>query len=208
MELPGGQLAVLVDTGHRLDHSGGPEVGPGELLFTRPDQLHRLAHGTSQSSRLDRGLVGVLAAVAAAGVGNLHADAILGNLESLGELGTRTKRALGSGPDREPISVPFGNRRPRLERGMGDVGDGVDRFDLPVCRRQLILDGTILTRRSVSVTLPARLGIGLEEVGQVPVRAGRPVRAGSRSAEVRPGRESPRIRSERRLRRSHRRARP
>ena len=164
MELPGGQLAVLVDAGRRLDQAGRAEVGPGELFFAGPDQLDRLARRPGQPGRLDGGLAGVLAAVAAARVGHDHADSVLGQAERLGQLRPRTEGALGAGPDGQVVALPLRDRRAGLERGVGDVGDRVGRLDLHVGRRQLVLDRAVLAsaERSPEPRAPL-LGMPLEE---------------------------------------------
>src|SRR5271166_4135132 len=77
VELPGCQLAVLVDAGRGFDQTGGAEVGPGELLLAGPYELHRLSRNACQPGGLDRGLVGMLAAVATARIRYQHPDAIL-----------------------------------------------------------------------------------------------------------------------------------
>ena len=46
----------------------GPEVGPGKLLFARPDQFHGLSGGAGQPRRFERGLARMLAAVARPGI--------------------------------------------------------------------------------------------------------------------------------------------
>ena len=169
MELPGGELAVLVDAGGRFDQSGGTEVGPGKLFLAGPDHLHGFAHGLCQPGRLDGGLAGMLAAVAAAGVGNDHPNLVVGQVKGLRQLGANAEGPLGAGPDGQLAALPFGHRGPRLQRCVGDVGDRINRLDLEGRSRQRVLDRTILTRRAVAVasTRPsssslARVGMRLE----------------------------------------------
>ena len=125
MELPGGERAVLAHAAGHVDDARRPEVGPGKLLLAGPDQLDRPARRLRQPGGLDRRLAGVLAAVAGAGVGHDHAHRVLRQAERLRQLAAHAERPLRAGPDRQLAVLPFGHRRARLERGVGDVGDRV-----------------------------------------------------------------------------------
>ena len=117
VKLPGSQLAVLVDAGRGFDQTGGAEVGPGELLLAGPDELHRLSRGASQPGGLDRGLVGMLAAVAAARVRHQHPDAILRQMKCLRELLSGHRRGAGFRSRRS--GDPHSTRPPRRAAPMG-----------------------------------------------------------------------------------------
>src|ERR1019366_6424393 len=67
--LPGDEGAVVRDGGFEFHEAGGAEVGPGELLFARPDELHRLAGGLGETRGFDGSFAGLLASVTRAHVG-------------------------------------------------------------------------------------------------------------------------------------------
>ena len=140
MELPGRQGAVLAGARLQVDHARGAEVGPGELLLAGPGHLHRLARRPGQAGRLDGRLAGMLAAVARAGVGHDHPDAVLGHAERLGQLAADPERPLRPGPDGRCPVVPLRHGGARLQRGMRDVGDRERHVDLHVRRGQPVLD--------------------------------------------------------------------
>ena len=121
-------MPSFVDAGVDLDHAGRAEVGPGELLLARPDDLDRLAGRLRQPGRLDRRLAGVLAAVAGAHVRHDHAHLVRRHAERAGELAADAERPLRAGPDGQLAVLPLGDGGPRLERDVGDVGDRVRRL--------------------------------------------------------------------------------
>ncbi len=136
MKFPGGDFAVGIDSARDIDHAGGAEVRPGELLFARPDQLDRLAGRRGQTGRFDGGFPGMLSAVPGTRIGNDHAHTAFGNAESLRQLTTHAKRALRAGPHGELVARPPGDGGARLERDVSDVGYGVRRFDRCAGNRQ------------------------------------------------------------------------
>ncbi len=87
---------------------------------------------TGEPGGLEGGLAGVLAAVAAAGVGHDHADLLRAEVEGPDQLLLDAEGALGAGPDGQAVALPLRHGGPGLERGVGDVGDGVARLDLRV----------------------------------------------------------------------------
>ena len=87
--------------------------------------MNRLSGRLRQSSRLDGRLPGMLAAEPAAGVGNYHADLVVGQSKRISQLLLHARRLLRSRPNRELAVVPFGNRRPRFHRSVLNVGHRV-----------------------------------------------------------------------------------
>ena len=111
------------------DDARGAEVGPGELLLARPDQRDRRPGAARQARGLDGGLAGVLAAVGRARVGHDHPHLLQRQPERLGQLAVDAEGPLGAGPDGQVIALPNGQRGARLQRRVGDVGDGIGRVD-------------------------------------------------------------------------------
>ena len=68
-------------------------------------------------------------------IGNDHANLVFGNVKRLRQFTAHAKRSLRSSPDRELISVPFGDGRARLERCVRNILHGVGLFEFFVgCR--------------------------------------------------------------------------
>src|SRR5438477_651852 len=100
VEFEGGYRSVVARAARDIDHSGRAEIGPGELLFTCPHELHGFARFPGESRGLDTCFAGVLPSVAGAGVGNDHSDAIFRDVKRFSKLALNTKRPLRSGPHR------------------------------------------------------------------------------------------------------------
>src|SRR6266567_1319170 len=114
VEFPGRQRSVAANSTLDLDHSRRPEIGPGELLFTRPDQLHRPACGSRQSGSLQRRFTAVLPSIGRTCVRNQHSNAVLRNVEGTCQLAANSKGPLRSRPDGELTVLPFGHGGARL----------------------------------------------------------------------------------------------
>src|SRR5260370_40693212 len=56
--------AIILHTAFDIDHSGRTKVGPGKLLFARPDELDWFAGCARQPRRLDGAFAGMFAAIA------------------------------------------------------------------------------------------------------------------------------------------------
>src|SRR5260370_31683152 len=69
--LPESEHAVGFGPAFYINHSGGAEVGPCELLFARPHQLHRLSRCFRQARRFDCAFPCMLSAIGRTGVGNI-----------------------------------------------------------------------------------------------------------------------------------------
>src|SRR5215468_425988 len=132
MKFPRDDRAVLPRAALDFNDAGRPEVGPGELLLARPDDLDRFSGRLGQARRLYGRVARVLAAVGGSGVWDENADALGGNVESLGQLFFDRERTLRSSPDGELLASPFGHRSARFEWRMRDVSDGVTRRELDV----------------------------------------------------------------------------
>src|SRR5262249_49408441 len=137
---PGRERAILLHAGRHIDDAGRAEIGPGELLLPRPDDLDRLARGLGEPGRLDGRLVGVFAAVTRAGVRHDDVDLFLLEAEGVGQVAPCAEGTLRPGPDGQPAVLPLGHGRAWLQRRVRDVGDGVRRLQLVVCRGQPLLD--------------------------------------------------------------------
>src|SRR5260370_16854891 len=111
MKLPGRDDSIFIGAAANVDHAGGTEIGPGELLFARPDELHRFSSGFCQTSGYDAALAGVFTAIAGAGVGHDDAHAVLGNSEGFGKFTLDAERPLRARPYCQLAVVPFRRRR-------------------------------------------------------------------------------------------------
>src|SRR6266478_2677366 len=125
VKVPGEEFAVGSDGAFDFDDAGGTEVRPSEFFFAGPDDFDGAACGAGEARGFDGGVAGVLASVGGAGVGDDDADIVFGNAESVGEFAADAEGALRTGPDGERFAGPFGEGGARLERGVGDVADGV-----------------------------------------------------------------------------------
>src|SRR5439155_14867201 len=119
VEFPSRDRAVGVYTAGDVDNAGGSKVCPGELLFTGPNQLHRLVSRGCEACRFEGGLTGVFAAVAGAGIGDNHAHLALRYVERFGQLAANSERALRAGPYGELVARPLRHGGARLERNVG-----------------------------------------------------------------------------------------
>ena len=187
MEFPGGEHPILGHAADDVDDARGSEVGPGELFLARPDDLDRPAGLARQPRRLDGRLDRVLAAVAGAGIGHDDAYGVVGQPEGPGQLAPHPERPLGAGPDGQLAVLPLRHGRAGLERGMGDVGDGVRLLEADVRGLQAIRDRAGPTVRASeaaaftptsapALALPCGLLQLLEEVLARDRRAGLPFR--------------------------------
>src|SRR6202035_2583986 len=55
--MPGDELASVVEAGLDVVRRGRAEFAEGDVVFARPDQLHRLADRLRQTNRVVHGLV-------------------------------------------------------------------------------------------------------------------------------------------------------
>ena len=147
VELPRRERAVAARAALDVDDARGPEVGPRELLLARPRHLDGLAGRLREARGLERGVARVLAAVAGAGVGHDDAHLVARDVERVGQLVAHRERALRAGPHGELVAGPLGDRRPRLERHVRDVLDGVRPLELDVGGRHCFVDGADGARR-------------------------------------------------------------
>src|ERR1700746_1297777 len=83
IELPEGQGTVSLRPALYFNDSRWPEVCPGEFLFARPSQFHRLSSGFGQARSLYRGFTGMLAAIGRSCIRHDDADVIFGNMKCL-----------------------------------------------------------------------------------------------------------------------------
>src|SRR5262249_19184661 len=90
-----------------------------------PHYLDWLAGRLGQARSLHRAFSRVLAAVSRAGVRHDHAHLPVRNAERRGQLIAYCERALRARPYRQPVSLPFRDGGPWLERSMLNVGYGV-----------------------------------------------------------------------------------
>src|SRR5215470_246604 len=88
-----------------------------------------MAGGSGEAGGLDGGVARVFAAISGASVGNDDTDSGFGNVKGVGDLGADGERPLRAGPDGHSVVAPFGDGGARLERSVGDVGDGVGGFE-------------------------------------------------------------------------------
>ena len=180
-DVPRGQRAVVADSARQVDHASRAKIGPGEFLFPRPGQLHRFAGRLGKPGRLDGRFGRVLAAVAGTHVRRDDADFLLRHVERQRQLAPHAEGTLRSRPDGQLSILPFGHRGPRLQRRMGDIGDGVSRLVRVVGRRQALFDRPAVEVRAAAEaeTLAPRVRF-LEIVEQVligdGVRRRRPLR--------------------------------
>ena len=129
----------------------------------------------------------MLAAVGGAGVGDDDANALLRDAERGGELFADAEGALGAGPDGELVGVlmPFGDGGARLERGVGNVLDGVGLGELDVGGGEGFVDASL--DAGLRALVGRGLGVRLEvlEDGRVGGLAGLlgPLRAGGESVD-------------------------
>src|SRR5438552_1158665 len=79
-----------------VDHPRRTKVRPGELLFARPDELHRFARGPSEARGFNRRFACVLAAVTGTGVRDDYANAFFGDAEGLGQFAPHPERPLSA----------------------------------------------------------------------------------------------------------------
>ena len=79
-----------------------------------------------------------------------------GNPKDRGQLAPHAERPLRAGPDGQLAVLPLGHGRAGLERGMGDVGDGVGLLEADVRRLQALRDRAGPTVRSAEAAASAR----------------------------------------------------
>ncbi len=108
MKFPRGQRAVSGCAAFDFDHTGRAEIRPGELFLARPDDFHRMAGGTSQTSSFHSSIAGMLPSVRGTRVGNDHAYGAFWNAEGGGKLVADGERALRAGPHGQLIVGPVG----------------------------------------------------------------------------------------------------
>src|SRR5262249_10529085 len=110
--------------------AGRAEVSPRELFFSCPNDLDRLSGRLGQAGCFDCCLPGVLAAIPGTRIRDDDANARLRNLKGAGDLALNAERPLRPRPHRELVPLPIGDRGPRLQWSVRDVGDRVGRFEL------------------------------------------------------------------------------
>ena len=176
VELPGRELAVRARAAADVDDARGTEVGPGELFFSSPHDLHRTGGGARQPRGLDGDLARVLAAVAGSRVGHDHADLVLRDPKGLRQLAAHAEGALRSRPHRQRAVLPLGDRRPRLQRRVRDVGHGVRGGELRRRGGQRVVDRARHVARP-RIALVSALLQEVEELGRGGLRRRLPFRA-------------------------------
>src|SRR5690242_10966900 len=121
VKFPGGQFSFFGSAAFDFDYSRRPEIGPGELFFPRPDDLHGLSCSASQSRRFNRRVAGVLPSVCRTSVGSDDPDTAFWKMKNTRELIAIRKRALRAGPNRELAIRPLRHGCAWLERSVRDV---------------------------------------------------------------------------------------
>jgi len=111
VEFPGSECAVGRYAAFDFDYAGWTEIGPGELLFARPDNFHGLACGSREPCGFEGRIGRVFTAIGRAGIGHDHADVFFGEMEGFGEIVARGERALRSGPHGELCHLSTRRRR-------------------------------------------------------------------------------------------------
>src|SRR5437667_591144 len=91
--------AVIPDAAADLDHSRRAEVGPGEFLLARPDQLYRSARRSGQPRGFNGRFTGVLAAITGTGIGDNNANALFRDAKRLRQFAAHAEWPLRAGPD-------------------------------------------------------------------------------------------------------------
>ena len=120
------ERAVAAGAGLELDHHPfAAVVGRDELLLAREDELHGPAGGPRERGDVALEVEVALGAEAAAEQRDDDPHVRLGKLQDAGDAGPRGVGNLGRAPDGDPVAVPLGEDRPRLDRralrGLGHV---------------------------------------------------------------------------------------
>src|ERR1700674_4601182 len=139
MKLPAGDLAILAHTTADFDDRSGTKVGPGKLLFARPNYLDRPLRGTRQSGSLDGGFACVLPTITGAGIRHQDTDSFFWHTDRRGEFRPYTKGTLCTGPYRQIVARPLRQRCPRFERSMCNVVSHVGLLQAMIGRRQRLV---------------------------------------------------------------------
>src|SRR5215469_5344478 len=119
--LPRNQCSIAPSTAANLDPTGRPEVRPGELFFTCPNNAYWLTDSFGKARSLDRAFARMLASIPAAHVRHDDPHFCRRNAERFGQFVAHTERKLGTRPHGEPIAIPLSNGRTRLKRRMSNV---------------------------------------------------------------------------------------
>src|SRR5262249_51955436 len=99
VHFPGDKRTVVANARIDFNDSRRTEVGPGELLFARPHQLHWLACRLGQASRFDCRLGRMFATIAGSHVGSDEPDLLWLQVEGSRQLRANTEGHLRAGPD-------------------------------------------------------------------------------------------------------------
>ena len=99
------------------DHTFAAMVGCDELLAAREDELGRALSLAGDSGDVCFEMKLALATKATAEMGDDHAHGVLGHLERVGDTSAGVKRHLRRRPDRDLITMPLSDNRPRFDRG-------------------------------------------------------------------------------------------
>src|SRR5207249_6404445 len=129
VELPRDNFAVCSCRSLYINYAGGSKVGPGELLFTRPNELHGFASCLGQARGFNGSVPHVLPAVCCPGVRDDHAYLLFGNAKCRREFLLHAKWSLRPRPDGELVSIPFSNRGAWFQWTVCDVGNCVGFID-------------------------------------------------------------------------------
>ena len=106
--------------------AGGPEIGPGELLFARPAHGKRAGRPPWPAGPLRSPLRPVCLPPKPPPVsGTITRTFVGGHLQRAGQLAADAEGVLRARPDGQLVVVPFGHGRPRLHRRVLDIGDFV-----------------------------------------------------------------------------------
>src|ERR1700722_412299 len=129
MKIPDEQFSMGVQSALYIDGGSGSEIGPRKFFLASPQQLDRFSSGLSNTGSFKCGIAGMFSAVSRAGIRNDDANVGFGNVKGGGEFIANRKGTLRPGPDGQLSVGPFGNRRARLERAVGNIGGGVAAFE-------------------------------------------------------------------------------
>src|SRR5579871_3300266 len=110
VKLPGGDRSIVPDAAGHIDDARRSKVRPGKLFFAGPHDFHRTLGCSRESSRFNRCLSRVLAAVSRIAVWHQDAHFIFGYVKCFRELPANAKRTLRAGPDGQLITFPLSHR--------------------------------------------------------------------------------------------------
>ena len=139
MKSQASKRAGRIQAGADLDQGRRTEIGPGELLLTRPAQGDGPLGRAGQAGRFDRRFARVFSAEPAARVGHDHPHVLGGHVERGGQLAADAERILGARPDGELVAFPLGHGGPGLHRRVLDIGDLVAFVEDLFCAGEICL---------------------------------------------------------------------